>query len=603
MCILTVCWKNDDEENLPAPAQSDTKNLEGSEPLLSPPSREQGPPLFFSSSDSDSDEDEVVIGADGFPLPSMEELQRDEDEDQNLEGLIETETRGLTSVLRDGGKPPPPVQDQSGGQKPATLESLASEAADEVAKLRAQHVASRRSEEDITTEMALDVQYMLRQFGIPYITGPMEAEAQCAALVDLGLCDGIITDDSDVFLFGGKRVLKNMFNDSKTVQVFTLHDLERGVGLDRTRLIELAYLLGSDYTPGLEGVGIVFAMEILSVFPQEDGLQCFRQWWIKVQKGAGPEVDEAVLPNNASPEEKATLRKRLKRIKRTLINRVHLSLADDWPQREVQDAYLHPHVDLGEEPFAWGVPDLEQVRRCLAHFLGWGPAKVDQYVQPVIQQVVARSRNPVQQHLLTHYAGFQGPAFQAPRNAASFGSGRLQQVVQGFRAARTTQQAGTSGEATPDQGSEASLHPEVLHPDPDTETMSVSRGRSRGQGRGTRRGRGRGRGRGQNRRTSEVPRQASDSHLTDEEFSQQPTAPHGQGHRGTTSVSHRRGSGAANGPGPHARAVRADNRTKRLRIARDLSLDDLSPLSSHPGSPDTTLTTRAQTPGSPSKQI
>ena len=72
---------------------------------------------------------------------------------------------------------------------------------------------------------------MLRLFGIPYITAPMEAEAQCAALLTLGLVDGIITDDSDVFLFGGARVLKNMFNQSKTVECFLLADLDRELGL------------------------------------------------------------------------------------------------------------------------------------------------------------------------------------------------------------------------------------------------------------------------------------------------------------------------------------------------------------------------------------
>lgn len=126
---------------------------------------------------------------------------------------------------------------------------------------------------------------MLRLFGIPYITAPMEAEAQCAELVQLGLVDGIITDDSDVFLFGGLRVLKNMFNQSKTVECFLLSDLERELGLDRDKLIRLAYLLGSDYTDGLPGVGPVVAMELLKEFPGQDGLHKFKDWWRKVQSG------------------------------------------------------------------------------------------------------------------------------------------------------------------------------------------------------------------------------------------------------------------------------------------------------------------------------
>jgi DNA excision repair protein ERCC-5 len=126
---------------------------------------------------------------------------------------------------------------------------------------------------------------MLRLFGIPYITAPMEAEAQCAELVSLGLVEGIITDDSDVFLFGGLRVFKNMFNQSKTVECFFLSDLARELGLDRDTLVRLAYLLGSDYVEGLPGVGPVVAMELLKEFPGDDGLHKFKDWWMKVQTG------------------------------------------------------------------------------------------------------------------------------------------------------------------------------------------------------------------------------------------------------------------------------------------------------------------------------
>ena len=113
----------------------------------------------------------------------------------------------------------------------------------------------------------------------------MEAEAQCATLFSLSLIEGIITDDSDVFLFGGGRVFRNMFNQSKTVECFLETDLSRELGLDRDKLVRLAYLLGSDYVDGLPGVGPVVAMELLKEFPGEDGLHKFREWWLKVQIG------------------------------------------------------------------------------------------------------------------------------------------------------------------------------------------------------------------------------------------------------------------------------------------------------------------------------
>lgn len=113
----------------------------------------------------------------------------------------------------------------------------------------------------------------------------MEAEAQCAELAKLNLVDGVITDDNDVFLFGGPQCFKNIFNDSKYVECFLASDLEREMSLTRERLISLAYLLGSDYTIGLPGVGPVSGMEIMANFPGPRGLEDFKMWWTAVQQG------------------------------------------------------------------------------------------------------------------------------------------------------------------------------------------------------------------------------------------------------------------------------------------------------------------------------
>ncbi len=46
----------------------------------------------------------------------------------------------------------------------------------------------------------------------------------------------------------------------------------------QVKLIQLALLLGSDYTEGVHGIGIVNAVEVVNAFPGEDGLEDFKEW-------------------------------------------------------------------------------------------------------------------------------------------------------------------------------------------------------------------------------------------------------------------------------------------------------------------------------------
>ena len=243
----------------------------------------------------------------------------------------------------------------------------------EMRTLRNQQKKDRRDADEVNQLMVVECQQLLRLFGLPYITAPMEAEAQCAELVNLGLVDGIVTDDSDIFLFGGTRVYKNMFNQGKFVECYLQSDLERDFNLDRRKFISLAHLLGSDYTEGIPHVGPVNAMELLSDFPGEDGLEEFRNWWIAVQQGrAGKDTGES--------EFRRKFRK----------NSTKIFLPNDFPNRVIDQAYLKPEVDHDPQAFVWGVPDLDALRSFLMSQIGWSKERTDEILVPVIKDMNRR---------------------------------------------------------------------------------------------------------------------------------------------------------------------------------------------------------------------
>ncbi|XP_045884161.1 DNA excision repair protein ERCC-5 isoform X2 [Meles meles] len=224
------------------------------------------------------------------------------------------------------------------------LETLESSLLTQQNSLEAQKQQQERVAATVTGQMFLESQELLRLFGIPYIEAPMEAEAQCAILDLTDQTSGTITDDSDIWLFGARHVYKNFFNKNKFVEYYQYVDFHNQLGLDRNKLINLAYLLGSDYTEGIPTVGCVTAMEILNEFPGPglEPLLKFSEWWHEAQK------NKKIRPNPYDTKVKKKLRK--------------LQLTPGFPNPAVADAYLKPVVDESRGAFLWGKPDLDKIR-------------------------------------------------------------------------------------------------------------------------------------------------------------------------------------------------------------------------------------------------
>ncbi|KAM0022626.1 putative exodeoxyribonuclease I [Helianthus debilis subsp. tardiflorus] len=250
-----------------------------------------------------------------------------------------------------------------------------------------------RNAESVSGEMFAECQELLQMFGLPYIIAPMEAEAQCAFMELEKLVDGVVTDDSDVLLFGARSVYKNIFDDRKYVETYFMKDIETELGLTREKLIRMAMLLGSDYTEGISGIGIVNAVEVINAFPEEDGFHKFREWIESPDPSILGKVDSKEGSNtrkrgsNASAEEASTVDD----LKRIFMDK-HRNVSKNWhipstfPSDAVVSAYASPQVDKSTEPFSWGKPDLFVLRKLCFEKFGWGTQKADELLLPVLKE-------------------------------------------------------------------------------------------------------------------------------------------------------------------------------------------------------------------------
>ncbi|KAF8562639.1 hypothetical protein P879_11151 [Paragonimus westermani] len=254
--------------------------------------------------------------------------------------------------------------------------------------LREQADRLTRQAQTTTTQCIEEAQQLLRMFGVPFVISPEEAEAQCVALQRVGLADFVASDDSDVWPFGAQTVCRHLFGaargssdenrvdnrkktgNTKEPCVYRLEDVRHSLGLDSVHIIRLALLCGSDYTVGIQNVGPVTAVEILSEFSRSGGdLSCVSQWssWLHGLEASDELVSDVVTPLeqfrswwltstktnssadpslNASPVRKKWLK---------------LSPPPGFPDMKVVKAYLRPNVISHPKPFEWSLPNVEQL--------------------------------------------------------------------------------------------------------------------------------------------------------------------------------------------------------------------------------------------------
>ncbi|XP_071064311.1 DNA excision repair protein ERCC-5 [Dasypus novemcinctus] len=390
-----VSFTTKDHENLLKTIQESETIESAGQNLISVPKSMEPMEIYSEESESDGSFIEVdSVVSNNEPQPELHEASKPPSEqgenrvalEETIDPKKEVTTGDIESLLRDNSEiEDSDIEPHEEAEKDAEdlfnewqdidleeLETLESNLLTQQNSLKAQKQQQERIAATVTGQMFLESQELLRLFGIPYIEAPMEAEAQCAILDLSDQTSGTITDDSDIWLFGARHVYKNFFSKNKFVEYYQYVDFHNQLGLDRNKLINLAYLLGSDYTEGIPTVGCVTAMEILNEFPGHglEPLLRFSEWWHEAQK------NKKIRPNPYDTKVKKKLRK--------------LQLIPGFPNPAVAEAYLKPVVDDSKGSFLWGKPDLEKIREFCQRYFGWNRTKTDESLFPVLKQLNAQ---------------------------------------------------------------------------------------------------------------------------------------------------------------------------------------------------------------------
>lgn len=129
------------------------------------------------------------------------------------------------------------------------------EAKDRGDLVEAKRYAQRTSR--FTDDMLSDARELLDAMGICQFRAPSEGEAQCAHMCAKGDVFATGSQDYDTILAGSPRLIKNMtMQDKFDLEEISLDDNLKRLGLDRSELIDIAILVGTDFNPGgVKGIG------------------------------------------------------------------------------------------------------------------------------------------------------------------------------------------------------------------------------------------------------------------------------------------------------------------------------------------------------------
>ena len=189
----------------------------------------------------------------------------------HLSGILYRTTNlmeaGIRPVYVFDGKPDELKKDTIAQRKAAkekaqvAYEKAIEEGDMETARMKAQQTSK------LTWEMVDEAKRLLDMMGVPYVQAPSEGEAQASYMAMKGDVMAAASQDFDSLLFGAPLLIRNLTITGRrklprkqiyidvVPELISLEKALKTLGISRKQLVDLAILVGTDFNPGVKGIG------------------------------------------------------------------------------------------------------------------------------------------------------------------------------------------------------------------------------------------------------------------------------------------------------------------------------------------------------------
>jgi flap endonuclease-1 len=104
---------------------------------------------------------------------------------------------------------------------------------------------------------------LLDLMGVPHVQACGEGEAQATYMVTKGDAWAVASQDYDCLLFGAPRIVRNLTLNNKQLEFIELKKVLNNLGLSREELIDVSLIIGTDFNPGIKGIGPKNSLKIV----------------------------------------------------------------------------------------------------------------------------------------------------------------------------------------------------------------------------------------------------------------------------------------------------------------------------------------------------